>query len=84
MFLGRLDPDVRLRIRCLLSSSKNIKKPLIPTALRLYDFLSFENDVNVPSKRNKQFPFTDENEVLTWKKHIFRIFYINITKELFF
>ena len=45
--------ELRIRLRILLSSSKNgKKKPLIPTVLwLLYDFLSLTNEVNVPSKR---------------------------------
>ncbi len=44
-----------LRIRILLSSSKNGKKTLIPTVLRhLFDLLSLKNDVNAPSKSNMQ------------------------------
>jgi hypothetical protein len=35
--------------------AKIVSKTLIPTVLRLlFDFLSLKNDVNVPSKRNKQ------------------------------
>ncbi len=38
--------------------AKIVRKTLIPTALRLsFDFLSLKNDVNVPSKRNKQKSF---------------------------
>ncbi len=34
---------------------KIVRKTLIPTVLRLlFDLLSLKNDVNVPSKRNKQ------------------------------
>jgi hypothetical protein len=60
MFLDLQDPDpelfVRLRIQIVISSSKKVRKTSISTVLRLlYDFLSFKNDVNVPSKvRNKQ------------------------------
>ncbi len=48
---------IRLRIRILLSSSKNSKKNLdsYRTVLwLLLDFVSLKNDVNVPSKSNKQ------------------------------
>jgi hypothetical protein len=46
---------IRLWIRILLSSSKIVRKTLIPTVLwLLYDFLSLKNDVNVPLKNNKQ------------------------------
>jgi hypothetical protein len=35
--------------------AKIVRKTMIPTALWLYlDFLSLKNDVNVPSKSNKQ------------------------------
>ncbi len=35
--------------------AKIVRKPLIPTSLwRLFDLLSLKNDVNVPSKSNKQ------------------------------
>jgi hypothetical protein len=60
-FLGLPDPDpslfvrIRIRIWILTSSSKKSKKILISTVLfLLYDFLSFKNYVNVPSKSNKQ------------------------------
>jgi hypothetical protein len=49
-FLGLLDPGslVRVSIRILLSSGKNILKTLIPTVLLLpFDFLSLKNDKNV-------------------------------------
>jgi len=43
-----------IRIQILLSSSKIVRKTLIPTVLwLLVDFLSLKNDVNVPSKSNK-------------------------------
>ncbi len=43
------------RIRILLSSSKIVGKTLITTVLwLLFDVLSLKNDVNVPSKSNKQ------------------------------
>jgi hypothetical protein len=32
----------------------NSRKTLLPTVLSLFDFLSLKNDVNVPSKSNKQ------------------------------
>ncbi len=45
----------RLPYLFIVSSSKNSKKTLIPTALGiLYDNLSLKNDVNVASKSNKQ------------------------------
>ncbi len=45
----------RIRIRILLSSSKIVRKTLVPIVLWLHwDFLSSKNDVNVPSKSNKQ------------------------------
>jgi hypothetical protein len=59
MFLGLLDPDPDSLVRgtdpdplrILLSSSKNLDS----YCLWLFvDFLSLENDVNVPSKWNKQ------------------------------
>ncbi len=44
---------IRLRIQTLLSTSKKGKQTLISTVLwLLYDFLSLNSDVNVPSKRN--------------------------------
>ncbi len=63
MFLGLPDPDPLVRGMdpdpdpsiILLLSSKNSKKNLIPTVLRLLlDFLSLKNYLNVPSKSNKQ------------------------------
>jgi hypothetical protein len=55
MFLGNLDPDPDPLVRGMdpdpLSSStkKIVRKPLIPTVLRLLsDFLSLKNDLNVP------------------------------------
>jgi hypothetical protein len=43
-----LDPDPSI-------TKQNCKKTFICTVLRLlYDFLSLENDVNTPSKSNKQ------------------------------
>ena len=63
--LGLPDPDPLLRgmdpdpdllwIRILLSSCKNSKKNLDSYYfVTLFDFLSLKNDVNVPSKTNKQ------------------------------
>ncbi len=51
MFLGILDPDTLVRgpDPILLSSSKKIVSFRL-----LYDFSSLKNDVNVPSKINKQ------------------------------
>ncbi len=46
-FLGHLDPDQDPSI-----TKENRKKTLIPTALWL--LLSLKNDLNVPSKSNKQ------------------------------
>jgi hypothetical protein len=44
-----------IRIRILLSSCKNSKKNLDSYYfVTLFDFLSLKNDVNVPSKSNKQ------------------------------
>ncbi len=61
MFLGLLDPypdplaEAWIRIPILLSSSKNGKKSLDSYYfVTLFDFLSLENYVNVPSKGNKQ------------------------------
>jgi hypothetical protein len=34
--------------------AKIVRKTLIPTILRLFDFFSFKNDVNAPSKSIKQ------------------------------
>ncbi len=55
MFLGFLNPHLLVWIRILLSKqAKKWRKTVISTVLLLlYDFLSFKNDVNVPSKRNK-------------------------------
>ncbi len=48
MFLSLLDPDPSIII-------KNIKKNLDSNNfVTLFDFLSLKNDVNVPSKSNKQ------------------------------
>jgi hypothetical protein len=65
MFLGLLDldpdpliSDMGIRIRILLSSSKNSKKNLDSCCFVSYfDFLSLKNDVNVPSKSNEQKSF---------------------------
>jgi hypothetical protein len=65
MFLGLPDPDPLVRgmipirillwIRILLSSCKNCKKNLDSYYfVAIFDFLSLKNDVNVPSKSNKQ------------------------------
>ncbi len=71
MFSGLLD-NIRIRIRILLSSSKNCENNIESYCfVTSYDFLSFKNDVNVLSKRNKKknlekklvdvFKITDEN-----------------------
>jgi hypothetical protein len=57
MFLGLPDPDPDPFVRGMdLSSCKNRKETLIPTTYfeTLFDFLSLENYVNVPSNGNKQ------------------------------
>ncbi len=59
MFLGLTypDPDPLARgwIRILLLSCKNSNKNLVSYCLvTLFDFLSLKNDVNIPSKSNKQ------------------------------
>jgi hypothetical protein len=62
------------RIRILLSSSKIVRKTLIPTVFwLLYDILSLKNDVNVPSKRNKEKNF--------WKKITFLVV-LKVTDEM--
>ncbi len=64
-FLGLPDPvlldtvTIWIRIRILLSSfyhqAKLVRKTFIPSFLWLFlDFLSLKNDVNIPSKSNKQ------------------------------
>jgi hypothetical protein len=60
-FLGLLDPHPDPLIRGLdpdpvpYCQAKIVRKTLIPTVLLLVlDFLSLKNDVNVPSKSNKQ------------------------------
>ncbi len=51
----------------LPSSSKNSRKTLISTLFwLLYDFLSLKNDVNVPSKSNKQ-KNLDKKIILCWR-----------------
>ncbi len=65
MFLGLPDPDPLIRSMdpdpdpsIILLSSKIVRKTLISTVLWLFlDFLSLKNDVNVPSKSNKQKTF---------------------------
>jgi hypothetical protein len=62
MFLGLLDPVPLVRgmdpDRILLSSSKNSKKTLdsycFVISFWLFVFEKWKNDVNVPSKSNKQ------------------------------
>jgi hypothetical protein len=60
MLLGLSDPDplvmeVWIRIRIFLSSSKNSKKNLASYCFGLLlDFLSLKQNVNEPSKSNKQ------------------------------
>ncbi len=62
MFLGPPDPDPLVRgmenpapDRTLLSSCKNSKKNLDSFYfVTLFDFLSLKNDVNLPTKSNKQ------------------------------
>ncbi len=59
MFWGLLDPDpdplVRYGSWSFYHQAKIVRKPLIPTALwLLFDFWSLKNDLNVPSKGNKQ------------------------------
>jgi hypothetical protein len=54
MFLGLPDPLVR-DTEPDPPSSKNIKKNIDSYCfVTFFDFLSLENDVNVPSKSNKQ------------------------------
>ncbi len=46
----------------LYRRAKIVRKTLIPTVLwLLYDFLSWKNDVNVPSKRNEQKTLEEKN-----------------------
>ncbi len=54
--LGNLRPNsLLIRIRSSYHQAIIARKPLISTILwLLYDFLSVNNDVNVPSKSNKQ------------------------------
>ncbi len=66
MFLGLLDPDpvvrIWIRIRILLSTSKNNKKNLDSYCFVSYFWLFiFKNDVNAPSKSNKQKIFNQKN-----------------------
>ncbi len=68
MFLGHPDPSVRLRI--LISSSKNSKKNLDSHCfVTFFDFLPLKNNVNVASKSNKEkIIFTCHLECHRWKK----------------
>jgi hypothetical protein len=52
MFLGLLDPELCVRIRILLSTSKKLVK-------LLNDFLSLKTDVNVSTESNKQNKFRE-------------------------
>jgi hypothetical protein len=61
MFLGLLDPDPDLLVRCMDPDpdpsiiKQKCKKNLSFTVLCiLFDFLSLKNDVKVPSKSNMQ------------------------------
>jgi hypothetical protein len=64
MFLGLLDPDPDPLVRVMSGygsgsgsfyhQAKKIRKTLIPSALSLFDSLLLKNDVNVPSKSDKQ------------------------------
>jgi hypothetical protein len=66
MILSLLDPDPESQRHGSCSGSGSFyhqakieRKTLIPTVLRLpFDFLSLKNDVNVPSKSNKQKNFS--------------------------
>ncbi len=50
-----MDPESKIWIRILLSSCKNNEKNLESYYfVTLFDFLSLKNNVNVPSKSNKQ------------------------------
>ncbi len=50
--------EVRIRLGSFYRQAKIVRITLIPTVLwLLYDFLSSKNDVNVPSKSNKQKSF---------------------------
>jgi hypothetical protein len=50
-----------IRIRILYHQANIVRNPLIPTVMLLFfDFLSLKNDVNVPSKSNKQKNFYPE------------------------
>ncbi len=73
MFLGLLVPNllvririwIRFRIRILLSSSINSKKHwFLLFCDFFYDILSLKNNVNVPSKSNKQKTFHNIFDVL--------------------
>jgi hypothetical protein len=47
--------------------AKIVRKALIPTVLwLLFDFLSLKNDVNVPSKSNKEKKF-DKKLLFCWR-----------------
>jgi hypothetical protein len=51
----------------LYHHAKIVKKTLIPTVLwLLYDFLSLKNDVNIPSKSNKQKNFRNTGSPPFW------------------
>jgi hypothetical protein len=56
MFLGLPDPFSHIYgSGSFYHQAKVVRKTLIPTVLLLlYDFLSLNKDVNVPSKSNKQ------------------------------
>jgi hypothetical protein len=60
MFLGLPDPDPDPPVRGMdpdpsIIKQKTVRKTLISIVLwLLLDFLSLKNDVNVPSKSNKQ------------------------------
>jgi hypothetical protein len=48
---GSINQRYRSGSRSFYHHAKRVRKPLIPTALwLLFDFLSWKNDVNVPSK----------------------------------
>jgi hypothetical protein len=69
MFLGLLDPDPLVR-GMDLSSCKNSKTNLDSYCfVTLFDFLSLKNDVNVPTKSNKQ------------KNFLKKLFFVGILKE---
>ncbi len=59
--LGLPDPDPLVRVMdpdpdpSIIKNATIVRKTLIPTILwTIFDFLSLKNDVNVPSKSNKQ------------------------------